>query len=324
MNATLKLLPCHAPVWARSGHAQTLWGFGLPSAKVDLLSEKQYLPLADGDQLVLRYTPGDSSWVVYLFHGLTGDASSAYMARIAKLSHELGHSVYRVNHRDCGEGLGLARHPYHCGRGEDIAAVLALGKQQHPHKKHIAIGFSLSGNALLTLLAGLKGSVWPDYAISVNAPIDLHASATRIHQGFNKIYNYYFVQRLRQAVRLKRQAGHWSPQALISPFSALRQFDDWYTAPAAGFASVDEYYRQCSTHQHLHRITIPTVLLTAQDDPFVPVNSYLQARLSASVHLHIEKTGGHMGYLSRHKTPLGTHRWLDYALHQCLQRFTAT
>ena len=317
----LSFQPCKAPLWARSGHAQTLWRFCLPMAKIHLPSEKKIVHLPDGDRLVLLYTPGHSDWVIYLFHGLSGDASSSYMANMAKLCINQGHSVYRVNHRGCGDGLHLAKQPYHSGRGEDISDVLAMGRAAHPHKKHIAIGFSLSGNALLNLLTGLKGQVMPDFAISVNAPIDLAAASAKLNDGLNRIYDLYFLQRLRRAVTLKYHAGHLPDKIIISRLSTLRQFDSLYTAPASGFASADDYYQQCSTQQHLTKITIPTILLTAFDDPFIPVESYLSARLSRSTRLHIERIGGHLGYLSRTKTPLGNHRWLDYALWQCLQNF---
>ncbi len=307
----LNLIPCDPPLWAIGGHAQTMIGFCLPSPKIRLLSEQKIVPLPDGDSLSLLYTPGTSNCVFYFFHGLTGDASVNYMKRATKTCSDRGHSVYRVNHRGCGEGVGLAVHPYHSGRGEDVSEVIAFGRKEHPTKKHIAIGFSLSGNVLLNLLTELRGDVLPDYAITVNAPIDLSIVLDRLQKNINKIYDFHFVQRLRWAVRA---------QCNTIPFlSTLRTFDDLYTAPASGFKNAEEYYKICSTHHHLEKIQVPTILLTSEDDPFVPHESYRQATLSPKTQLHIEKVGGHMGYLSRKKTPLGTHRWLDYALFQCLE-----
>lgn len=310
MSSALSLMACTPPLWASNGHAQTLMAFCLPSEKVVLASKTVILPLPDGDSIALLYTVGNSDSVVYLFHGLTGDASASYMKRMAKICADRGHSVYRINHRGCGEGIGLAKQPYHSGRGEDISEVIALGRRTHPEKKHIAIGFSLSGNALLTLLTEKRGHVLPDYAITVNAPIDLSAAVDLLQIKMNRLYNFHFVQKLRRSVRSK---------CAIPLLSTLRNFDALYTAPASGFDSAEHYYETCSTHQHLEKIRIPTILLTAEDDPFVPVEIYRQAKLSPPTQLHIEKIGGHMGYLSKRKTPLGTHRWLDYALFQCLQ-----
>lgn len=312
MNDELQLIPCEAPLWARGGHAQTLVSFCLPTREINLPSETKILSLPDGDQLALLYTAGHSNCVIYLFHGLTGNASASYMERIAKICFDRGHSIYRVNHRGCGEGIGLAKYPYHSGRGEDISEVIELGRRENPNKQHIAIGFSLSGNALLTLLTGLRGSVLPDYAISINAPIDLSAAVDKLKIKSNKIYDFHFVQKLRQVVRLECD---------IPRLSTLRNFDALYTAPASGFDSVEHYYETCSTVNHLSKIKIPTILLTSQDDPFVPYELYCHAKLSKTTQLHIEKVGGHMGYLSRKKTPLGTYRWLDYALFDCLKFF---
>lgn len=322
MLKTLKLEPCYAPLWAPRGHGQTILSFCLPDALINLASKPEALALPDGDQLVLLYNEGLSDYVIYLFHGLTGHASVSYMQRVAKLCVEEGHSVYRVNHRDCGEGRGLARQPYHSGRGEDISEVVALGRRKHPNKQHIVIGFSLSGNALLTLLTGQRGTVLPDYAISVNAPIDLSASLLKLQTGFNRVYDLHFAKGLRRVIDAKYQRGHLAQKPDLSRLRRVNDIDIFYTAPESGFLSAEHYYQTCSTAQHLHKIGIPTVLLTSRDDPFVPHDMYLKAALSKDVHLHIEPVGGHMGYLSRRKTPLGNHRWLDYAVLSYLKCFT--
>lgn len=323
MLKAIKLEPCYAPLWAPKGHGQTILSFCLPDSPVTLASVPETLTLPDGDQLVLLYNAGASDYVVYLFHGLTGHASVSYMQRVATLCIQAGHSVYRVNHRDCGEGEGLARQPYHSGRGEDISEVIALGRRKHPDKQHIVIGFSLSGNALLTLLTGLRGTVLPDYAISVNAPIDLAASLVKLQTGFNKLYDIHFARGLRRVIDSKYQRGLLTHKLQKSCLRNVNDIDIFYTAPAGGFLSANDYYQTCSTAQHLHKVNVPTVLLTSRDDPFVPHEMYLKATLSKDVHLHIEPVGGHMGYLSRRKTPLGNHRWLDYALSSYLKCFTS-
>src|SRR5579872_1060681 len=95
------------------------------------------------------------------------------MHRTAILALKRGYMVYAFNHRGCGLGAGLARHPYHSGRAEDLSAAIAFGRSQHPRARHVAIGFSLSANALLLLLGGERGKTLPDQAIAVNAPLDL-------------------------------------------------------------------------------------------------------------------------------------------------------
>lgn len=318
------LQKCEPPIWALSGHAQTLAGHFLPSPKINEASERLEIPLAGGDTLIARLFEGTSDAVIYLFHGLGGQSHRSYMQRTALLARRLHHSVILVNHRGCGEGRGLAREPYHSGRSDDLSAVIEFGRRRFPIKKHVAVGFSLSANALLLLAAahhplGLKVHP-PDAAIAVNAPINLARSAELLLQGFNRLYDINFMRDMREAVRSRRLAGFEIPDLGMTYGTTLRDFDELYTSKHSGFTDRAHYYRSASAAPILQRIRIPTVLLTAADDPFVDVADYQQAELSPSVQLHIEKHGGHMGYLSRSKTPLGTKRWLGYALFSYLSR----
>jgi hypothetical protein len=287
-------------------------GHLLPSALVDEPGKRHEIALPDGDRLVGFLHEGRSDAVVYLFHGLTGDVDANYIHGAAGVCERLGHTVFRVNHRGCGAGAGLARLPYHSGRGEDLSAAIAYGRALFPSHRHLAIGFSLSGNALLLLLSGERGETLPDLAISVNAPIDLSRAARALERGLNRIYDLNFVQLCRWEVR--RRVGRET--RTVPWYATLRDFDEAYTAREAGFRDREDYYARCSTKDRLHKIRTPTLLLTAEDDPFVEFEAYREARLSPSVRLHSERSGGHIGYLSRDKTSLGTRRWLDYALFE--------
>ena len=314
-----KLPACQPPFWARSGHAQTILGDLLPSPTLTMTGQRIEIPLEDGDRLVARFLEGPSNTLVYLFHGLVGDISSSYINRTALVAQQLGHSVLMVNHRGCGEGRGLAAGPYHSGSAADLSRAIVQGRKLFPQKLHLAIGFSLSANALLLLVSGRHELVQPDLAITVNAPINLARAARMLQQGLNRIYDFHFLGRLREDIRFRRAKGLLKQDYDIPFFSSVRDFDEIYTAPAAGFESREEYYRLCSTKDILADIRIPTVVLSAKDDPFIPFQDYAEARLSRSVHLHLEEFGGHLGYLSRVKTPLGTGRWLDYALWHYIQ-----
>jgi predicted alpha/beta-fold hydrolase len=241
------------------------------------------------------------------------------MLRTASVGVRLGHSVFMVNHRGCGEGQGLAAHPYHSGRAEDLSAVIANGRRLYPNKKHIAVGFSLSANALLFLLSGRRGDTWPDAAIAVNGPIHLESASFALGKGLNRIYDFRFSVECRREVQFREKKGLLPAGKYKFPlWTSLRDFDSLYTAPASGFSSREDYYSTCSTHSLLRHITVPTLLITAKDDPFIDYRNYLSAQLSPSVALHLEENGGHMGYLTNQPTVLGTHRWLDYALHEYL------
>ena len=309
----LEIAPCLPPVWAQSGHLQTILGHLLPSDRMEPVGEKILIPKEDGpDQIHSTYIRGEKPVVVYLFHGLGGSADAAYMQRAASIAREQGFHVFMNNHRGCGEGVGLAVEPYHSGRAEDLSTVIAFGRNKIPHARHIAIGFSLSANALLLLAARVRAEVLPDAAIAVNAPINLELSSQKLCEGLSWIYNYRFVMDLKKYVKLNRKKDY----PLIKGVHNLRTMDEVFTAPVGGFESRSHYYATCSAAQYLSRIEIPTVLISAENDPFVRPEDYQQAKLSSQCVLHLEKCGGHMGYIK--KSGLRYERWLDVALRKYL------
>ena len=300
-------LGCVPPLWARGPHLQTIAANFLPGP-APLPWERMRLDLDDGDALALRVLHGTSGVAVHLFHGLGGSADGHYLVRAAARFRAAGHSVLAANHRGAGEGAGRARHSYHSGSTGDMAAVLRLGRALFPGQLQVAMGFSISGNMLLLLL-GRGGPDLPDRAIAVNPPVDLERCSRRLGVGFNRVYDRYFVRKLTREVMLRPGAEP------LGPIASLRAFDASYTAVQGGFPSREAYYAQCSSAPLLRGIRVPTVILTSRDDPFAPAGDILASALSPAVHLHVESTGGHMGYLSRN---LKGWRWLDYALEHYL------
>ena len=318
----LELISCDAPFWADSGHGQTLWGHFLKSPELENLGKNFEVDLPDGDRLFCFYQPGHTDVVVSLYHGLSGDVYADYMQRTALLCQQLGHTVVLVNHRGAGQGLHYARHPYHSGRAEDVSEILKALRQKFPQKKQIAIGYSMSGCIMLCLGGGFRGDEKPDGIITVNAPLNLGNGAALLKSGINRIYDVRFVHRLRQNIAEKYRLGLIAEHYEIPWWATIYDFDQIYTAPAAGFKNRQDYYDSCSAIHYLNGIDVPTYMLTAADDPFVTVQDYLSAPMSKTTSLHVESRGGHLGYLSRRKTPLGSHRWMDYYLHEALNALT--
>ena len=317
-------MACRPPIWARSGHSHTLIAHLLPSPSPPGSGRHQRIALPDGDHLAAVYHPGSRPVLLYLFHGLGGSTASNYMHRIMTLAASRGFHTLAVNHRGCGFGEGLAAGPYHSGRSDDLGAAVAHGRRLHPEKIHIAIGFSLSGNALLLLAAEGESPRRPDLALAVNAPIALEQAARSLKHGFSRLYDWRFLLRCRQAVRSRYKHGLIKTRYRIPLFTTLHDFDNIYTAPAGGFRDREDYYQTCSAKFKLARAGIPTILLTSKDDPMVDYRAYLAAELSPFVHLHLEDRGGHMGYLHHRPTPLGGHFWLDYAIDHFIDRSLRT
>ena len=303
-------LSCEPPLWARGAHLQTIAAQYLPTPATDLPWLRRTLALEDGDTLTMRTLPGTTGVSVLLFHGLGGSVEGHYMRRTAARLQARGHALMMVNHRGAGEGRGLARQPYHSGATRDLAAVLALGRDLFPGQLQVAVGFSISANMLLLLLGRDAHLGVPDRAIAVNPPVNLEACSQRLSSGFNRVYDQYFIRRLRREVMAQPGA------APLPAIRSLRAFDEVYTAPRAGFPTRLDYYDQCSCGPHLQGITVPTVILSAQDDPFAPAGDILAHAIAPAVHLHVEATGGHMGFVTRN---LKDHRWLDYALEHYVE-----
>jgi hypothetical protein len=302
-------LTCEPPFWAKGGHLQTIAGQFLPYTVPELPWQKHRLNLNDGDALALQSMEGTTGVAVHLFHGMAGSTQGHYMRRAAVRFHAQGHAVLAVNHRGAGEGMGWSRDFYHGGSTSDMAAALRFGRERFPGHLQVAIGYSFSASILLLLLGRDSTEGVPDRAIAVNPPADLEACSRRLASGLNLFYDHYFIRRIRREVQTRLGATS------LVPTRTTRDFDSAYAAAMAGFPDRDTYYAQCSCGPHLGNIRVPTVILSSLDDPFAPGGDILKQAISPAVHLHVERFGGHMGYVSSN---LPDRRWLDYALEHYL------
>ena len=303
----------------RSGHAQTLAGAFLPWRRTTYRAVQHRITLPDGDTLIIHddcpatWEPGDRS--VLLMHGLAGCHLSGYMIRVSSRLFERGIRTFRLDLRGSGAGAGLARRPYHAGCSDDVLHVIRFVQQLCPESSICPIGFSLSGNVLLKLLGEAPERV-PEAvgrAMVLNPPIDLRGCVKELGRFVNRIYDRHFVSQLHRNLMARKRS---LPGVEIpDPFQPKRlyDFDDQYTAPVAGFDSADDYYARCSAAQFLSGIIVPTLILTARDDPLVPVASFEQARCSDSVVVHVAEGGGHLGYVARSGSD-PDRRWMDWRI----------
>ncbi len=224
----------------------------------------------------------------------------------------MGVRVVRMNLRGAGVGFGLAKGTYHAGRTEDVRRVLEWLTRRAPGSPVALIGFSLGGNLALKLaseassepLAGL------DCVIAANPPIDLAASCRRIQARENRIYDQNFVRQLRvQVAQLHRAFPELGPGVLPKDLTVF-DFDHRYTAPRNGFESAADYYAKCSSARLIPEIKVPGLVVHAENDPFIPVESFHGVSFPKQLALELIPGGGHLGYLSR-KPWNGDRRWLD-------------
>jgi predicted alpha/beta-fold hydrolase len=319
-------------MWAPDRHTQTILGEMLWSPSVKQPGRRIDVGLPDGDRVVCRLYDQDSPTVVVMFHGLAGSAKAKYMQRAAHEFLREKYSVVLMNHRNCGEGKGLAKEPYHGGMSDDLGIVIQRLRMEFPGKKIMAVGFSMSANALLLLMSkviprmgvynvedfekanAIHPMSLPDYAIAVNPPINLQKTTEWFDAWSNKAYAIYFMSYLQVLIRDMDRDGMMKAPPSMSWFNSVGQFDNYFTAPSGGFENALAYYKNCSSRSHLNKIDKQTVILTSADDPFIDGSEFLTTELSTTTHLHMEQYGGHLGYIHNDYTPIGSNRWLDYAL----------
>jgi predicted alpha/beta-fold hydrolase len=262
-----------------------------------------WLDLPDGDALAAAWHAGDGSRPsVVLIHGLTGCEDSQYMRRSAAFWLVRGHGVVRLNLRGSAPSLARSTRPYHAAAGGDIVAALAALPEAVRRPGLIVIGVSLGGTQLLNALGRDEARTLPIIAAAtICAPVLLAPVARRIMAPRNALYHRWLLRQMqREAEAL---ASHLPARLLAAARSAgtVYAFDDGYVAPLAGFAGAEDYYARASLPRYLDRIAVPTLCLTAADDPWVPADTYraLDWRMNPQVAPLIASGGGHVGFHDR-------------------------
>ncbi|PEN13027.1 alpha/beta hydrolase [Longibacter salinarum] len=300
-----------APAWLIGGHAQTLYATLFRGVDFQYKYTER-ISTPDDDFLNLHWTkPSDAgsvsepsrlNRVAVLTHGLEGSAQRNYMRGMAKTLVRHGWDVVAWDLRGCGEELNRTVPTYHSGKTEDLDVVVqhALSKG---YDQAALVGFSLGGNMTLKYV-GERGEAIDDRiqrAVAISTPVDLEASSRRISERSNWHYTQYFLRSLRETVRQKAERHpNVVDRTLMQGVRTLTDFDNAFTAPLNGFRDAQDYYRQSSSKQYLGEIAIPTLLLNAANDPFLPDECYPHeiARDHNLLTLDTPGEGGHVGFVS--------------------------
>src|SRR6266568_6441029 len=238
-----------------------------------------------------------------MWHGMEGSTASPYMLTSAHKAFRSGFNVIRVNIRNCGGTEHLTPTLYHGGMSEDLRAVISELIERDGLPRLFPIGFSLGGNLVLKL-AGEYGDDPPPEVMglcAVSPSVDLAVTADIINQPSNWIYQQDFLRRLRRRVLTKKKLyPELYDVSEINLVRTIRDFDDRFTAVAHGFASADDYYDQASSIHLIDRIRIPTLIIHAQDDPFIPFAplEHSSARANPYILLIATENGGHVAFIA--------------------------
>lgn len=287
----------------RNPHVQTLLGHLLPGPSCPVADRQRILWMPDGDGLVLHdnvpagWRPGGP--IALLVHGLSGSHASPHIARLAGLLLAQGVRTVRLDLRGAGKGLPLARSFYHAGRSDDLRAALGELHRWSPASPLWLLGVSLGGNLVLKLAGEAADGPVPGLArvAALAPPIDLARCAGLIALPGNRIYHDNFLRDLVLEARQRQRHFPDLPELRFPKHLTLRQFDELYTAPRSGFADALDYYRRASAAPLIERIALPTLVLTARDDPFIAVEPFEQLRAPDNVTLRILPYGGHIGFV---------------------------
>lgn len=292
----------------RNGHAQTLVAFAWPRRgplRTLQTDEERLFEVETGVRVLVRcrwHEDRRAHPTLLLVHGLEGSSESIYMLSTALKAHRAGFNVLRLNIRTCGGTLHLTPTLYHSGMSQDLRALIHELIERDKLTDIFLGGFSLGGNMSLKL-AGEYGANFPQAlkGVAVISPsVELAASADQIERRANWIYQRRFIRslkrRMREAARLYPERYDASQLSLVR---TLRQFDERYTAPHGGFRDAADYYARSSALPLISRIRIPTLIIHAQDDPFIPFDSLRHPSVGAnpSIILLAPTHGGHVGFV---------------------------
>jgi uncharacterized protein len=287
------------------GHVQTIASFLLRRRFSLAKPEERLVEVEPGVRVLCHchWQPSrESSLTVIVVHGLEGSSESKYMMGVAEKGIAAGMNVVLMNQRTCGGTDRLAPTLYHSGRSADVAAVAHHLLQDDGISRFALCGFSMGGNLVLKT-AGEWGSAGPQEFVAVAAvcpAVDLAASADALHLPLNRLYEQYFLLKLRARMRIKASCfpGKYD-LARLRGLKSLRDFDDKVTAFYCGFTGASDYYSRSAAANVIQEISVRTYILNAANDPFVRILPETRKKIHANPSITFVETedGGHCSYI---------------------------
>lgn len=313
--------------WLNNAHLQTLYPALLRKLPNSLL-KRERLITADDDFIDIDFCGEGDRPLVILLHGLTGSSQSVYIKGLQQALLAQGLRSAALNFRGCSGEYNHSSRCYHSGETGDIDFLYRTLRAREPDLPMAAVGFSLGGNVLLKWLGEQGSSVQLFAATAVSVPLVLSACASKLDSGFSKLYRASLLRELKEYVHLKQQhlesLGKTEEAEILRQIGDLDkiisfwQYDDRVIAKLYDFANVEDYYQRSSSRQFLQSIRVPTLLIQAQDDPFMtPAVIPDITELSSCVFLEITPAGGHVGFISGH-IPFRPEYWLEQRIPEFL------
>jgi len=291
----------------RGGHKMTLYSWGNPRSFPRLPAPvRRYFDIEPEARVLAHCHWQPRPWehpTLIGLHGLNGSSDAHYLRGIASKAFVQGMNVVRLNQRNCGNTEHLSAGLFHSGLTADVKHVLDELSTVDRLPAFVVAGYSLGGNLALRM-AGEYGDAPPPAlkAVAAVSPIlEISECVRALERPGNWIYQWNFVRELK--ARMKRKEKLWPGRFDLSKLHTVRtvrEFDEMFTAPHFGFANAEDYYHRASAMRVVDRIAIPALVITADDDPFVPSQPFRDARVTGNPHitLRVSRHGGHCGFVA--------------------------
>jgi len=294
----------------RNGHAQTLVAHKWPRRKrlsVEVRAAEPRLFEVEPNVRLLAHCRWQAARQAHstlvLVHGLEGSTSSPYMMGTTQKAFRAGFNVVGLNMRNCGGTEHLAHTLYHSGMSGDVHAVVRELVESDGLSRVCVTGFSMGGNIVLKFAGELGPDAPPELSgvCAVSPSLDLRACSDAIERRTNRLYQRAFVRSLRRRI-LGKQRLHPDiyDTSRLHTVRTVRDFDNLYTAVHGGFKDAEDYYERVSALRFIARISVPTLIIHAQDDPIIPFSSFRDPAIAGNsrVALLTPTHGGHVGFVA--------------------------
>ncbi len=302
------------PPWPlRSGHLQTMlsssgvrrWLLPRAAQTVRDGAEAMVVDGGDGVRLTGAYTAQRSRregarGLAVLFHGWEGSLDSTYVLQTGSRLLAEGWDVFRLNFRDHGDSHALNEALFHSCRIDEVVHALGDIAQRWPARPLVVAGFSLGGNfALRAALRAQAVGIPLAYALAVCPIIDPGEGLFSLEENAPWFYQAYFMHKWRRSLQLKQAAfPHQQYFELAELKQSLRGLTEALVLRHTDFKSLQAYLDGYSVAgAALAAMSIPATILTARDDPVIPVNAFEQLQLPSCIELDIAEYGGHCGFI---------------------------
>lgn len=293
------------PIYLRNGHLQTIYPSFFRRVK-PIPYRRERISTPDDDFLDLDWSRVGSRQLGIVSHGLEGHSGRPYVVGMANSLNRHGWDALAWNYRSCSGQINRRLRFYHNGAIDDLEVVIQHALKSPMYDSVVLIGFSLGGNLSLVYLGEKERDV--DHrikaAVVFSVPCDLAAGAQALARTSCKLYMNKFLNSLHAKIRAKMKI---MPNRIndrnFHQIKNFKDYDDRYTAPLHGFKNAQDYWERCSSLAFIPKVRKPTLMINAQDDPFLAGACYPVVAASKSKHVYLETplSGGHVGFIQFNK-----------------------